>query len=482
MPRAPDWQKNPTLPTPGAIGASARVEGDLRVGVDDPETVRTDDPHPARPRQGDQLPLRRLALRTGLGETAGHYDETAHALLGALLDDVAHRARGGRDHGEVHVVGDVEHRGVGADAGDVRALGVHGVDRPLEAGGEDVVEQHPADALPVASGTDDGDRPRVQQPIDRPCLGAVLPRLHHAQRLLGLLDRELQMDDAVLEGAAGLVAGVDEAPTIARLPGRMSATNRLMPRSPPGGGQVFEQHRPRCRGPGAGPRRRRRPPPRRCREDTVVAADRDEVTGQRADQPDAVAVVDVGEALHLLVGELPVVGEEALVDGLGRQPGVQLPQPVGVVGPDRPQVAGAAVGEHHVGFPVGGVVSHGRPRGRGRAAARSHVGWLRPHGRAGRRGCRHRPARGRTSPPHRRSCCRDRLPVGALVRRRPATTAASGRRLQPTPAASANLKLAPGPATQLDAGPVRVAACGANSGRWHARGALDQCRRAYACG
>ena len=51
---------------------------------------------------------------------ADEHDKPAHALGPALLDNLGHRRRGHRDHGQVDVVGNVEHGGIGPHAVDWR--------------------------------------------------------------------------------------------------------------------------------------------------------------------------------------------------------------------------------------------------------------------------------------------------------------------------------------------------------------------------
>src|SRR5664280_1979870 len=96
--------------------------------------------------------------------------------------------------------------------------------------------------------------------------------------------------------------------------------------------------------------------------DAVVVDHGDELVAEDGDQPAAVVVVHGGEPEDVAVGQHRVEGEEPVVDGLLRQRGVELDQPVGVGRSDRAQVHRAAVCEHDVGLPVRGI-------GRGRRGA-----------------------------------------------------------------------------------------------------------------
>ena len=68
-------------------------------------------------------------------------------------------------------------------------------------------------------------------------------------------------------------------------------------------------------------------------------------------------VVDVAEPDQVPLRDRGIGREVAQVAGPYRQPGVEPDQRVGVVRGDRPQVHGATVGHHHVGFPGWRVVS-----------------------------------------------------------------------------------------------------------------------------
>ena len=75
----------------------------------------------------------------------------------------------------------------------------------------------------------------------------------------------------------------------------------------------------------------------------VVAADADDVAADGDHQRHPVLVVDLGEALEFLGGELGLEREEAHVDGLLRLADVEGLHGIGVGGVDGPQVRRAAV-------------------------------------------------------------------------------------------------------------------------------------------
>jgi len=83
----------------------------------------------------------------------------------------------------------------------------------------------------------------------------------------------------------------------------------------------------------------------------VVAGHADQVVADQPDERHAIDVVDVGEALHVALGEPGPRREEAEVDALRRLALVEGHDALGVVGADGTHGHGAAVGEHHLGLP-----------------------------------------------------------------------------------------------------------------------------------
>jgi hypothetical protein len=86
-----------------------------------------------------------------------------------------------------------------------------------------------------------------------------------------------------------------------------------------------------------------------------VPDDADDVVADRRDDRASVDVVHGREAVDVAVAELGVGREEPEVDRLCRQAGVERTQRLGVARDDRTEVGGAAVAQHHVGLPVGGI-------------------------------------------------------------------------------------------------------------------------------
>ncbi len=90
----------------------------------------------------------------------------------------------------------------------------------------------------------------------------------------------------------------------------------------------------------------------RARVVPFVAAQRDHPLLERDHERHPLHVVDVGEPLHVALGQLGHGGEEPEVLGLVGDAVVELDEQVTVVDPDRPDVGGVPVAEQDVGLPV----------------------------------------------------------------------------------------------------------------------------------
>ena len=321
---------------------------------------------PARPPH--QLTLGRLAVRTGLGEAGRDHDQTPYALLRALLDHLEHVRGGHDDHRQLDVVGDVDHGRVGAHAGDMGRRRVHGVDGPREVALEEVAEDLVSDRPPSPAGSDHRDRPGPQEPLDRSGRRRSFTVVHRALRRLRRLDREYDAHDAVGERGGILEAGrvedithstvlrkrVGDEPRDAVGPGdhrKMLEQDRAQSPALVG---IVDREGHLCLGTVTS-------------RISVIARDRDHLVVELGDEPHAVVVVDLGEAFDLARREHRAGREEAEVDRLLREAGVQRHERVGILRADGPDMGGAAVGQHYVALPLRRVVAargHGGERRR----------------------------------------------------------------------------------------------------------------------
>jgi hypothetical protein len=201
MPSAPDWAKNPTRPVPGQDRRDRGVQADLGVGVDQAEGVRSHDPHPVGARVLHEPALPLPALLAGLAEPGGEHDQAVRPLAGAVRDHGFDAVGGHRDDHELDRSRHVDDPDVPRDAVHRRPGAVHHGQRAGEPGRHQVGEDQPPERVRRTTGPDDHDRRRAQQPLDRACLGAVLPRLHDRERGLGRREVEGQRHDAVVEAA-----------------------------------------------------------------------------------------------------------------------------------------------------------------------------------------------------------------------------------------------------------------------------------------
>ena len=84
---------------------------------------------------------------------------------------------------------------------------------------------------------------------------------------------------------------------------------------------------------------------------TVVAGHAHQLVTDQADEGHPVAVVDVGEAVEIALGETGPGREEPEVDALGGLTFMEPQDQLGVVGSDGTNRHRSAVGEDHVGLP-----------------------------------------------------------------------------------------------------------------------------------
>jgi hypothetical protein len=344
------------------------VEPHLGVRVHDPEGVGADEAHPVRAGLPDQGTLPFQPLGAHLRVPGGDHHQALHTVLAALVDHARDLLGGHGDHREVHGSVDLAHRAVRGDAVDLLDAGlveraVHGVQAAGVARAADVAE----DAAPHAAGrpahTDHGDRARREQALHGTGLGALLAGPLHGQGAVGGLQVQLQAHHAVLEAALLGVAGVGEHldhPGVrgqhlgGEPPDAAFARDRrdvLQQRGRHAAALVRVLHQERHLGL-VGGRGGRQP----VGADAVVADGADELPADRRGQADAVHVVVVREPVHVLRGQPGVGGEEAVVLRLVGDLLVEADQAVGVVDGDGADARGAAVAQHHVGFPVRGVL------------------------------------------------------------------------------------------------------------------------------
>lgn len=306
-------------------------------------------------------------LEAALGVPGGDHDEPLHAVLAALGDDLGDVLGRYGDDREVDRAVDVAHRAVGGHPVEfLLLLGeglVHGVQAAGEPGVADVAEEAAAHAARRAPGADDGDRAGREQPLHGPGLGAVFTRVLHGEGAVGGFEVELQTDHAVLEAALLGVPGVREHLDHLVVGGQHFGGEAADAALPGDGADVLQQ--------GGGDAaalvgvldqegdlglvgRCRRG--RSVRADPVVAYGGDELAADRGRESHPVHKVVVREAVDVLGGQARVRREEAVVLRLVGDLLVEADQTIGVINGDGPDARGTTVAQHHVGFPVGGIL------------------------------------------------------------------------------------------------------------------------------
>ncbi len=354
-------------PRARGLGGEGGVEAHLGGGVDDAEGVRPDDPHAVRARVPHEGALAFAPFGAALGVSGGDHDEPLHAVFAAFGDDLGDVLGRHGDDREVHGAVDVPHGAVGRHPVELLLLLreglVHGVQAAGEAGVADVAEDTAAHAARGAPGADDGDRTGREQPLHGPRLRAVLARVLHGEGAVGRFEVELQADDAVLEAAFLGVPGVREHLDHLGVGGQHLGGEAADAALAGDGGDVFEQgggdpaalvgvlHQEGnlglVGGSGGG---------RSVRADPVVAYGGDELAADRGRESHPVHKVVVREAVDVLGGQARVRREEAVVLRLVGDLLVEADQAIGVINGDGPDARGTPVAQHHVGFPVGGIL------------------------------------------------------------------------------------------------------------------------------
>ncbi len=212
MPSAPDCEKNPTRPEPGRSGARVALSRTSGAVLATPSALGPITRIPwarasATSRRSATVPLPPASANPD----ADHH-ERLHALREAGVHDLVDaRGRDG-DHGEVDLVGDVGDRGVGPHSAHRPGLGVDRVDRAGEVGAQQVRQHGVADLGRVGGRPDHRDRRRMQHVVHAARLGPLLAGVADGERALGGVDVELQVQHALGERPAHLVAGIAEDP------------------------------------------------------------------------------------------------------------------------------------------------------------------------------------------------------------------------------------------------------------------------------
>ena len=242
-PSDPDWAKKPTRPRPGIIGARLALSRTSESVFTIPRQLG---PTTRIPEARAAATSCRSAARPS-GPVSPKPPETTTSPRTRLRRQASTTPRDlvrrhGED-GEIDVVGDRLDVGVGGHPADVPRARVDRVDRAGEPVLEQVPQQRVADLAVVVARPHDGDRRGCEQPRDRPGLAALLALVGDGEGVLGLVDRERQVDDAVLVGAFGLVAGVLEDPHHLAVLGQHLGDEALDAALAGGRGEVLEQHR-----------------------------------------------------------------------------------------------------------------------------------------------------------------------------------------------------------------------------------------------
>ena len=174
MPTAPDCEASAIGPGTAFAAPKRRIEANRRIGVDDADAVRPDDPHPVPSSCGRQLTLAFRAFGADFGEAATDHDQPASTLRRAVGHERRNLVRGDGDDAEVDHTWDLGDRSERGKTFDGVALRVHRIDRATKSCLEHAVDDFVADGAGAPAGADHGDRFRPHEVLDRSRLGDVL--------------------------------------------------------------------------------------------------------------------------------------------------------------------------------------------------------------------------------------------------------------------------------------------------------------------
>ena len=328
------------------------VHPDRRVGVGQAHAVRPDDTHPVSPGRLDERGLHGAAVGAELGKPGTDDHDATHVGGATLGDHVGHGLGGNGDDRHVGAGRRVTDARIGVDAADRLGERVDGQHRAGEAAAHEVVHQLVADGARSATGADDSDRGGAQDATDRCDHGSPFAFLDVLVEHFGWRQREADVDDAGVEVTGDVEPCVAEDVHHRPVVGQGLGVEALDAVAAGDGGEVFEHHG-------------RQTAPLlvvfdderdlgRCRFTlaAVVAHDGHDQPVELGDQREPFAVVDLRQSMELGFGNLGDRREEPEVDRLRRQPPVQGAQLLDVVGADRADVCGAAVGQHHIALPL----------------------------------------------------------------------------------------------------------------------------------
>ena len=161
---------HPEVPRLGDQRGGARLRKDVRtaaeqgvMGVADPHRVGTEDQDARLPRLPDQFFLQAPPRGARLGKAGGDQEHVPDALFLELRDQVEDLFRRDRHDGQIDRTGNPADRFEHRPAGDLPALCVDQIDRPLESARGHIAEEHVPPFGKRPGGADKGDGTGIEQ-------------------------------------------------------------------------------------------------------------------------------------------------------------------------------------------------------------------------------------------------------------------------------------------------------------------------------
>ena len=342
-------------------GGKRAVHRNGNVRVENAHAVWSHHPHSGRSHNLEEVALHLLAFFTKFREPGGDHDDAPNALLRTLLDGLERKPGWDDDEGQINRVFDVQDRLVGANRIDDVRLGVDREDRSGEVAFDEVVKEAPADRGPVATGPDYSDRTGVKNGEQRRGHRSLLSLLVCRPGIFRQRHREIDAVDALIQRPLEPVSGISEEPHHLHVLRQHEGTETGDSEFAGMGRHELQQLA--ADAPVLVPVLDHKCNFRELRVvfGPVVPANGDNLIVVDGHEGHPVFVVDVGEVLQFLWGEILLHPEEPEIPRFGTETMEMLIELLGIVRLDRTETNNAAVAEGEVDLIFGWVVAHVAP-------------------------------------------------------------------------------------------------------------------------
>ena len=186
------------------------VQPDLGIGVQQAHAVGSDHPQPVAAHFVDQPLLQRAPLVAGFREARRDHDQRLDAGRRTVVDDSQDRGARHGDDRQIDAARRVGERSIAGQTFELGGVRVDRVDRAGEPGLDECVQDAAAEAARLARRADYRDALRREQRLQRGHRRQRLPALGRGDRLRRRIERQLDVDAAVVRLRSDLEARLVE--------------------------------------------------------------------------------------------------------------------------------------------------------------------------------------------------------------------------------------------------------------------------------